>query len=111
MKKTTRELYENARRRIRQKKILCYHFIVFLAGSLFLFTANELLETGNPVTWYPWAVTVWLFLLLLHFIKVYVTHRFMNKEWERSQIERLVARQKNRIAKLEQKMNPELCEK
>ena len=103
MEQQDHELYENARRRIRQKKVLYFHFVLFLAGSLFMFVANVLLKLGDPVIWYLWAITVWFFLLILHFVKVYITDRFMNKHWERQQIDRLVAKQQNKIRQLEAK--------
>jgi hypothetical protein len=100
MDKTKYELYENARKRIRQKKVLCYHFVFFLAGSLFMYVANELLEPEPAVVWYTWTTTAWFFILILHFVKVYVTDRFMNKEWENDQVRRLVERQERKIARL-----------
>ena len=104
MDKTNYELYENARRRILQKKVLCYHFVIFLAGSLFMYVANELLETEPEIVWYTWTITIWFFLLILHFVKVYVTDRFMNKEWEDDQVRRLVERQEKKIAQLQSKI-------
>ncbi len=103
MEKEQQELYEYARKRIKQKKNLYYHFVFFLIGSLFMFVANELLEFGMPNIWYPWAITVWFFLLILHFIKVYITDRFMNKNWEREQIDRLVSRQERKLQQLRSK--------
>ena len=46
-------------------------------------------------------ITVWLFLFILHFIKVFITDRFMNKDWEREQIDRLVTLQKKKIEQLQ----------
>ena len=51
--------------------------------------------------WYLWIITVWLFLFILHFIKVFITDRFMNKDWEREQIDRLVTLQKKKIEQLQ----------
>ena len=51
--------------------------------------------------WYLWIITAWLFLFILHFIKVFITDRFMNKDWEREQIDRLVALQKKKVEQLE----------
>ena len=48
-----------------------------------------------------YAITAWLFIFLLHFIKVFITDRFMNKNWEREQIDRLVALQAKKIAELQ----------
>lgn len=103
MEKQVHELYEYARRRIRQKKVLYFHFVFFIIGSLFMFVANDLLEYGLPTQWYKWGITIWLFLFIFHFIKVYITDRFMNKEWEREQIDRLIEKQKNRLRQLETK--------
>ena len=38
------ELYENARKRINQKKRLYQHFVVFLIGSVFLIILNKFLN-------------------------------------------------------------------
>ena len=103
------EQYEYARRRIRQKKNLYLHFVLFLLGSSFMFIANHFMDVKPEINWSIWAVTFWFFLLILHFIKVYITDRFMNKNWERAQVERLVALQQKRIAQLEQDLeqNPD----
>jgi len=103
MEKELQEQYEYARKRIRQKKVLYFHFILFLLGSLFMYVANALMEVGAPNIWYTWAVAGWLFLLILHFIKVYITDRFMNKDWEREQVDKLVTKQQNRLEKIRQK--------
>ncbi len=102
------DLYDYARRRIRQKKQLYFHFILFLTGSLFLFIINKWLNIGEPENWFVWAILGWAFLFLLHFIKVFITDSFMNKNWERSQIDRLVALQQKKLRELEQRTNPEL---
>jgi len=108
MDKEQQELYENARKRIQQKKRLYYHFVLLILGSLFLFVANVLLKFGEPNLWYIWAVTVWIFIFVLHFIKVFITDRFMNKNWEQDQIERLMLKQEQKIKNLETKVTEEL---
>lgn len=112
MEKEVHEQYEYARRRLRQKKILYFHFVLFLLGSLFLFIANRFFGFGTSTSatdtnqnWCIWAITIWFFIFILHFIKVYITDRFMNKNWEREQIDRLVALQQKRISQLESKIN------
>jgi len=95
------ELYENARNRIKQKKRLYYHFIVFLVGSVFLIVLNKFLNFWEQFDWFVWAILIWFFLFILHVINVYVTNKFMNKEWERKQTEKLVLKQELKIAKLE----------
>ncbi|MFN9111777.1 MAG: 2TM domain-containing protein [Bacteroidota bacterium] len=105
MNKEQHELYENARRRLRQKKIVYYHFVLFLVGSLFLFIANVVLDYGQPELWYIWVSTIWFFIFILHFVKVFITDRFMNKDWEREQIDRLIQLQKNKIKDLSDKIS------
>lgn len=94
------ELYEYARDRIKQKKSLFYHFVLICLGSVFLIIANKWLGFYSDVTWWTWAVTIWIFLFILHVIKVFVINNFMNKNWEREQIDKLMLRQANKIEKL-----------
>jgi hypothetical protein len=94
------ELYEYARDRIKQKKGLFYHFILLCLGGLFLIIANKWLGLYPDKTWWTWAVTVWFFLFILHVIKVFVINNFMNKNWEREQVDKLMLRQANKIEKL-----------
>ncbi|MCM5664330.1 2TM domain-containing protein [Galbibacter mesophilus] len=101
------ELIENAQARIRQKKWLYYHFIVFLLGSIFMIVLNKVLEYGVQYNWFIWGIAAWGFIFLLHFINVFVTNKFMGKDWERQQREKLVAKQKNKIAKLQQEAEKE----
>lgn len=100
MENDIHEKYEYARARLKQKKWLLYHFVFMSLGGLFLFIANHFMKMGGETQWWTWIVTGWFFLFLLHFIKVYVTDRFMNKNWERAQIDRLVAQQTAKIEKL-----------
>lgn len=98
------ELYENAHKRIQQKKFLVYHFILFLVGSLFFFVADKLYDVRPFMDWWIWAITIWFFVYILHVIKVFVTDQFMNKEWERQQIDKLVKLQQQRIQELQKKV-------
>ncbi len=101
------EKYEYARRRIKQKKRLYYHFILFLIGSLFFLLIEKLYDIQPFEGWYLWAVTLWFFFFILHFVKVYITDRFMNKNWEREQIDRLMALQDKKIEQLQKKIEAE----
>ncbi|MFV5702912.1 2TM domain-containing protein [Flavobacterium sp. XS2P12] len=107
MEKDQHEQYEYARRRIKQKKRLYFHFVLFLLGSFFLFVANKFFAIDVEADWYIWGITIWFFIFILHFIKVYITDRFMNKDWEREQIDRLVALQQKKIDQLQTKINEE----
>lgn len=99
------ELVENAQKRIQQKKRLYSHFVVFLVGSVFLVLINKILKYGQEYDWFIWAITFWAFLFILHLFNVFVTNKFMGKAWERSQREKLVQKQKQRIAKMEKELN------
>ncbi|OOV25519.1 hypothetical protein BXU11_15630 [Flavobacterium sp. LM5] len=101
------EQYEYARKRIKQKKRLYYHFVLFSLSSLFLFVAYRFFDVGIENNWTLWAVTMWAFLFVLHFVKVFITDRFMNKNWERDQIDRLVALQQKKISQLERQIENE----
>ncbi|QBN18877.1 2TM domain-containing protein [Flavobacterium nackdongense] len=101
MEKELHEQYEYARRRLKQKKGLYFHFVLFILGSIFMFIANHFLIFGIQSNWAIWVITFWAFLFILHFIKVYITDRFMNKNWEREQIEKLMAKQQQKIEQLQ----------
>ena len=107
MQKEFQERYEYARNRLKAKKFLYYHFVLFIVGSLFMFVANELLEYGMPTLWYKWGIVIWFFLFMLHFIRVYITKRFMNKARENQQIEHLMRKQEKKIDQLNSKYNSE----
>lgn len=105
MEKEQYDQYEYARRRLKQKKNLYFHFVLLLIGSLFMFIANVFMHIGEPQQWYMWAISVWVFLFILHFIKVFITDRFMNKNWERGQIEKLMAKQDAKIKQLQSEID------
>jgi len=65
---------------------------------------NKWIGIGEPVNWSLWVSTFWFFMLILHFIKVYITDRFMNKNWEREQIDKLVDKQKIKINELKKQL-------
>lgn len=98
------ELLEYAQLRIKQKKRLYVHFIVFLVGSVFLILINKILKYGADYNWFIWAITFWAFLFVIHIINVFITQKFMGTAWERRQREKLVQKQKNRIAILQKEI-------
>jgi len=98
------ELLENAQKRIRQKKRLFSHFVVFLIGSVFLVLVNKILKYGEAYDWFVWAILLWAFLFAFHAFNVFVTSRFLGKDWERQQREKLVALQKKKIAEIQKEI-------
>ena len=106
-----REQYEYARRRIKQKKNLMRHFILFLVGSVLLIIINPLLGYGKDFfikDWFIWAILIWTFIFLVHLFNVFVMNKFMDKEWEDRQLEKLKVRQAERMAELQKKLDTEL---
>lgn len=102
-----RDLFLHAQKRVKEKKTLYYHFIIFVVGGIFLFTFNKIFNYYPQYNWYLWVLTLWLFFLLIHFINVFVTQKFMGTDWEKAQLDKLVSKQKKRIEKLTQKLESE----
>ncbi|RCW94064.1 dihydrofolate reductase [Winogradskyella arenosi] len=101
------ELIENAQKRIKQKKRLYIHFVIFVIGAVFLIVANTVLGIGETfapagIDWFVYAIFAWLFFFVYHFISVFITHKFMGKDWEKQQLEKLVHQQEARITKLKE---------
>lgn len=99
------ELIENAQKRIKQKKRLYIHFVIFLIGAIFLIVANTVLGIGKDfkifdINWFVFAILIWLFFFLYHILNVFVTQKLMGKAWEQKQLEKLVTKQQLRIEKL-----------
>jgi len=98
------ELLEYAQNRIKQKKRLYTHFVIFLIGSVFLVLINKILKIFNHYDWFIWAITFWAFLFIIHVFNVFVTQKFMGKDWERIQREKLVKKQKERISEIQKEI-------
>lgn len=101
------DLMESAQTRIKQKKRLYEHFVIFLVGSVFLVLINKILKFGEAYDWFIWAITFWAFLFAIHVFNVFITQKFMGKEWERNQREKLVTKQKQRIAEIQKEIETE----
>jgi dihydrofolate reductase len=106
------ELLENAQKRIKQKKNLYIHFVIFLIGAVFLIIANIVIGVGEGVTffgkdWFVFAILAWLFFFVYHVFNVFITHRFMGKAWEQKQLNKLLVKQKERIEYLKQNLERE----
>jgi dihydrofolate reductase len=106
------EFLENAQKRIKQKKKLYVHFVVFLIGAIILVIASLIIGVGEGVTffgkdWFVFAILGWLFLFLYHAFNVFITHKFMGKAWEQKQLNKLMALQNERIEYLKQNLEKE----
>ncbi len=106
------ELIQNAQKRIKQKKRLYIHFVIFLIGSLFFILSNVTLGIGENVKffdidWFVFAILTWLFLLIYHVFNVFITHKFMGVNWEKAQLDKLVVQQQQRIDKIKKQLDKE----
>ncbi|MEO9552691.1 MULTISPECIES: dihydrofolate reductase [Nonlabens] len=104
-----KEMIENAQRRIKEKRGLFTHFVVFLVGAVGLIIISQVLMQQEPlrilnVEWWVWVLFVWLLILIYHAFKVFITNRLLGPGWEKRQYERLVQKQKDRIAQIEEKV-------
>jgi len=98
------QLLETAQDRIKQKKRLYSHFVVFLIGSVFLVLINKIFKVGEQYDWFIWAITFWAFLFIVHVFNVFITQKFLGKDWERNQRERLVRLQRERISAIQKEI-------
>lgn len=108
-----RELIEKAQSRARQKRRLYIHFILFLIGSAVLILVNVVFNVGQNyrplgMDWFVWAIILWAVIFFAHAFNVFVTDKFLGKEWENDQVERLVAQQQKRIDKLRAEVEKDL---
>ena len=98
------DLLESAHARIKQKKRLYEHFVVFLIGSVFLVLINKILKFGVVFDWFIWAITFWAFLFVINLFNVFVTQKFMGKDWEREHREKLLMTQTEKLAELQKEI-------
>ena len=106
------ELLEYAQKRIKQKKFLYYHFVLFLFVAAITLSLDYVFDIATDVnlfeySWSFWIVFSWFFLLIFHVFNVYVTGRFINKSWIKNQKSKLIKIQKKEIENIKEKMNIE----
>ncbi len=110
----SREQFEYARKRISQKKALMRHFVFFLAGAILFIILDAVLNMGHEILmpgWFVWAIIIWAFFLIIHLFNVFITNKFMGKEWEDKQLEKLKAKQEVRVAELKKQALTEVVVK
>ena len=101
------ENYEKARKRIKQKKRLYFHSILFLIGSVFFVVLNKVIKFKPELDWFVWVILIWLFILIIHFVNVFVMKRFFGKEWVKIQTEKLIEKHQMKLDKLEKSLDKE----
>ena len=106
------ELFQNAQRRVKQKRRLYVHFVLFLIGALLLVVANIGLGIAKDfkifeLDWFVIAIIAWLLIFLYHVLNVFIINKFMGKEWEQQQLDKLVTKQQLRIEKIKSELKKE----
>ena len=106
------EMLEYAQKRIRQKKFLYYHFVLFLFLSIIVLSLGYVFNIASDIilleySWYFWVVFSWFFLFIFHVFNVYVSKRFINKSWIKNQKNKLIKIQKLEIENIKAKMDIE----
>ena len=106
------KLVENAQKRVKQRKRLFYHFSIMLFGIITLLILNILFGIKKEISFYNypwsyWASIFWVLILLAHTYNVYITNRFMGKDWEKEQIKKLVLKQELKISKIKTELEKE----
>lgn len=100
------EIYEKARKRTSQKKSFYIHVVLFIIGASIIYSLtliNGFNIDHNAINFYI-AITIWFLLLLLHFIKVFITSKFFDQDWERNATEKLIQKHDKKIVLLEKKL-------
>ncbi|SDG70216.1 2TM domain-containing protein [Psychroflexus sediminis] len=105
-----KELYENAHQRVKQKKKLMTHVVIFIAGAVIFIVLNVLIGYKSDfrplgMDWFVTAILIWLFFLIIHAINVFMVNKLMGKEWEEKQMNRLVEKQLEKVSKLQKKVD------
>ena len=106
------KLVENAQKRVKQRKRLFYHFSVMLFGIATLLIINILFNIKDDIEpynfpWSYWISIFWVLILLSHTYNVYITNRFMGKDWEKEQTKKLVLKQELKISKIKTELEKE----
>lgn len=104
-KEETIKQYEYAKSRIKQRRMVLFHFVVFVFGSIAIYGYNMWVQ--NPVetgVWWGYVVGAWALLVFFHAINIYIINRFMGKAWQEQEIERLVVLQQEKIRELRAKV-------
>ena len=106
------ELLENAQSRIRQKKNVYRHFVIFLFISGFTLFIDFVLEIGPDLvlfdySWSIWILIIWIFILLYHLFDVFISKKIISNKWISNQKSQLIKVQQEKIKSLKQDIEKE----
>lgn len=99
------ELLKNAKKRIQQKKMVYYHWVIFILGVIFVGLGAKLtgkFQESSSYHLYVYTMVFWAFLVSFHTVKVFVLNSVLGKEWETEQRQKLVLLQKTKIQKIQE---------
>ena len=104
-KKNKDDFISNAELRIKQKKRLYVHFILFLIGSLIFTIIDVVFQYGGKLRpfgydWFIWVISLWLLVLLYHSFEVFIIQQFLGKRWKEQQLEKLIAYHEREVNKI-----------
>lgn len=105
-------LIEYAQQRIKSKKRLFFHFSFMAFVLLSAVIANLVFDVKKEyiffeLDWSYWLCITWLIVFFIHTFNVFITNRFMGKEWEKKQMKVLVNKQKVKIAEIKAELEKE----
>tara|TARA_B100000963_G_scaffold354855_1_gene372090 strand:- start:3399 stop:4283 length:885 start_codon:yes stop_codon:yes gene_type:complete len=106
------ELLENAQIRIRQKKNVYRHFVIFLFISGFTLFMDFALEIGPDLvlfdySWSIWILIIWTFILLYHLFDVFISKKIISNKWISDQKNQLMKVQQEKIKSLKKDIEKE----
>ena len=105
-------LIEYAQQRIKSKKRLFFHFFFMAFVLLSAVIANLVFDVKKEyiffeLDWSYWLCITWLIVFFTHTFNVFITNRFMGKEWEKKQMKVLVNKQQVKIAEIKAELEKE----
>ena len=105
-------LIEYAQQRIKSKKRLFFHFFFMTFVLLSAVIANLVFNVKKEyiffeLDWSYWLCITWLIVFFIHTFNVFITNRFMGKEWEKKQMKVLVNKQQVKIAEIKAELEKE----
>ena len=80
------EIYEVARKRVRQKKDFYNHLVIYVIINTLLVIIWALTSRGYP--WFVWPLAGWGIGILFHAADVYIFHK--ESAWEKREVEKEV---------------------
>ena len=81
------QIYEEAKRRVREKKGFWGHFGAWASINLMLIVIWTLTDRGDP--WFVWPLGIWGVFVLLHYLRVFIFERKSDRSAIEKEAERI----------------------